>query len=1144
MNAMSPEMRHTLPPIVLSRPGPYRNGDIVTGTWTLRNFGDAESNGAKVRFDIDAGLTLLPDRTSIPGCTQELVPEAFYTPDIYRDMTPAGVPIKDLAPGAAITITFALEIGKRTTNENLSVQVTLSTEGDTFTSPPTYIPMRLMPRIVVPKPEILTIKGNNQHFGLRFTVENQGGIEESAVRIHVPIPTGVTVASPIVPDGARIVLDKAGNSVGINLPHVAPYDKTEFGLQFQTTDQVVGDIIQVTGISVESESCGIIYVDPIVARLERSISFSQSALVLEPGPYVDAGRMMDVELHVHNDGRSAANDVPVSITLPHALIYASGSLSINGAPDTRRDDPSSIMVSLVRAHTTTIIRLKAMVRAPAENESRHEVRATIDGMEVPAYEFAVRAMPHFPPEENYMWLEAPLSIEPQTEREIFVKIANTGTETSRHVRLRLDTPDLALTNATVTAEEETRDVTVIPIRGNTARASSAIDLGTLGPQEVRLIAIKLHAPETFMNDARFPFTCYLRHDGNNEMRIGELTFIGRSIPRISEEKSYVRSQRTENLRIGQTRNLSLYLKNEGSDSATDISVDLGLPPGIDIEHIFGAQLQSDNTILFPEIPAQASSEAAITLRINDISSGDGVIEIFPRVSGERISTIHLAPLSLTTTSQSFLDEVLVEARPVDHESTINVHLQFKNIGDGPAKNIIVHTKNLNGYAHNSTAYNGMLLRDIKGQSPLSFGLVLAPVPPGDIVDITFAVNPKFDEPYTPLFYVESDDQEPFECQGIAYRPALKHRFVQSYLETHEEPVALTGGVERRERSLDPIDVTDVEYVEIEETQPIPAIEDERESHEPVVEADAIVSVDTPTETDLTPEGPGSDENDDLVEIAQSPEESGSAAEPEDESTSSDDVDFTTLPEMISPPVEVPIEVAKSSPLRFTATKRLHGPYSVLTLDVARLGRIKTTNDTLLKRTDLGWYRHVFGMRLFVPDRLLGVEPEVEAAWEQIYEALAKDFSVPLMRLILPVFEPEIDWAKSFDRPELPRPLETIVRAMPDLIKANDSYLEPELGERDIIGKIRTDSFDFFDDSMKTSVHQLNAIIPDMIPDTSATWPAIGEALNDYRNQLAESFKSIAYMSDERRHERMLSAPHDEMDEAFEHLQLLIENEVS
>jgi hypothetical protein len=332
--------------------------------------------------------------------------------------------------------------------------------------------MRLMPRIVVPKPEILTIKGNNQHFGLRFTIENQGGIPETAVRVHVPIPYGVIVSPPIIPDGSRFVL--GGNSIVIHLPEVAPYDKVEFGLQFQATENVVGDIIQLTNIAVDSESSGIIYIEPIVAKLERSVNLSQSAIVLNPGPYLLAGTQMDVELHVHNEGRSLADRIPVSIHLPDALIYTPGSLSINGAPDARRDDPTAITIATVRAHTTTIVRLKAMVRAPGENESRHEVRATIDGVDVAPYEFAVRSAPQFTAEENYLWLEAPLSIEPQSVRTILVNVANTGTELSRHVRLRIDSPDLTLTNATITHDDETKSATIIPIRGNTVRALLSI----------------------------------------------------------------------------------------------------------------------------------------------------------------------------------------------------------------------------------------------------------------------------------------------------------------------------------------------------------------------------------------------------------------------------------------------------------------------------------------------------------------------------------------------------------------------------------------------------------------------------------------------------------------------------------------------
>jgi hypothetical protein len=1162
MIATIPDARHALPPIVLSRPGPYRNGDVVAATWTLRNFGDAEATGAKIRFELDPGLIVETDLSKIPGCEPANVRNAFHTVDEFRETPPVGVPLLDLAPGAAITITFALRIGSATTAESLRIQAVLTTaESQEYTSPYTPIAMRLEPSLVVGDPTVVTIKANNQQFGLRLNVANQGGLPASGVKIRIPIPLGVDVADPMLPPAGRFSFDRGANALNIELADIAPYSKADIGLQFQANVSLVGDIVQIADVTVTSPSRGTLCLEPVDAKLERAVDFSHSLVTIEPGPYVEAGSMVEVFVHLHNRGRSAAKDVRLAVSLPSALIYSSGSLSINGAPDTRRDDPTAIAIPVVRAHTTTVVRLMAIVKAPAENETRFTVAATIDGsLEIAPYEFAVRSHPDFPSEENYVWIDAPCTIEPQAARTVLVKIRNTGTDLSRQVRIRLDAPEITFTAASILIDGAESPATIIPIRGSNTRASSAVDLGTLGPQEERIVGVAITAPETFLHGAAFPLKCFLRHDGQPEMEIGELTFVGRSFPRISATRSSIKSQRTDNVRIGQARNLSISLKNDGSDVAVDTRVSLDLPKGIRIERASGADLLDDHSILFHDIPAQASSEATVTLRINDISAGDSLIEIHPRVSGERINTIDLAPLALPTNSQSFLDEVLVDATPTEQDAALMVRLRFKNIGDGAANQILVHSDSLTGYASSTTSYNGQLLRDIKGQSPLAYGLALPPVAPGEVVDITFAVNPKSEEAFVPRFHVESEDQEPFECQGTPYRPALKHRFVQGFLDAGATArIHLPGDYLERERAFRE-NVVEADFRRVETTSDSPVPPPNAASPHPVPSEEPNVFVAPEARIDPDDaEDVAFVESQDVAFIAvpQQPQDESPTAPIDSTPTLSVPYQPTVSPSDDEDEEEVSIVDAKptaaahaedrdtgSAPLRFGSQQRLRGPHALLTLDQPRLERIKSTVDLLFRNDRLGWYRHQFAMRLFAPDQLLGVEPDVDDAWQSIVNSLAQDAMIPLMRLVIPSFEPSLDWAKGFAHENALGAIGTLVQTMPGLVNAEGVYPAPRLERDQLTGRIRIGIFSFFADQPKPSVHQLNAVLPELIPDTSVSWPNLGTALALYRDILGESFKSIVYMADERRHERMLTAPSQDLDDALQHVRLVIENEVA
>ena len=1217
-----------LPPITFSPEGPYRCGDVVTATWTLRNWGDSVTNGMQLRFVTTSNISIIKERSRIPGTQPEELHKAFLQDTEEGE----GILLKDLEPGDSITAIVAFKIGQVRSDEDISLQVVVDTNsGDRLRSIKSKVEVRLAPRITVPTPEIYGLKSDNQNFAVRLTVNNNGGLAEKNVEIQIPIPNVVEVGEPMLPAGASVDFNQEDRIMRIKLESVPPYQHEEIGLQFRASSLLVGDVVELTDVIITSPSSGSFYLEPIQVKLDRHVDFSNSALVIEPGPYVESGSQVLVSLHVHNHGRSAARNIPVSILLPASLIYAPGSLSINGAYDSRRDDLTEIVLPLVRAHTTTLITLNATVKSPITNQERSLIQATVDTEEIKSLEIAAESKPDFPAEENYAFVEEPQTVEPHAEREVIIKITNTGTEVSRQVRVRIDASEISINRAVVEIDNKKTTVGIIPIFRN-GIPSAAIDLGEIGPQENRIVRLSITAPETFLHGTEFPLICYLRYDGNEEIVLDKLTFVGRSFPKISQENSVVKSPRMGPLRIGQPRNIAVHIQNEGSDVATRVRVKLDLPSSLKIERVSGAEKEGD-TLLFHDIPPQSSSEATVTIRMTGTGTGDGTIEIHPVVSGERMNTVHLNPLILSTTSQSFIDEANIETIPMDIESALLVRMTFRNIGDGEANNVVIHSTSLEGYAINTTTLDGNIMRDIKGQSPLTYGLALPPISPGHAVEITYTVNPS-DQAYTPEFIIESDDQETVYVKGKTYQAKLKHHFVPQYIGTDATKRLESNTLKALPSKLEAIDVsyrktkiTENEKNNNEEIlttrpvntneleQKIEVVKNQKENTEKIrleaekaenirleaekaenlrleTERDENLRLETERAENLRLEAERAEnlrleaekaenhelkiveekentilenkvednkennnnhfeiieENIDIdetqISLSQENKEedekkleeikisSNSKFRQRDEDT--DDENLENKSEEVS-------IVRGPSRIRISTVEKMTAPVISLKLDESKIKQIKSGIELLFTKNEIGIYRHVMAMRFFIAEKIYGTDSEVEKAWEEIQSTIKRDLSIPLMRMLMESWKPTAEWAGTLGSLEALGATEVLMREIPGIIEANVSMNAPKIEENEIISSLRLGNFGYFEKTEEASISFLDALLPEMIPTHSEKWPKLSDALTNYRNELASTFKMSAYKGIAVRHEQMIKNINEDLDMSLKTVMEIMES---
>jgi hypothetical protein len=188
----------------------------------------------------------------------------------------------------------------------------------------------------------------------------------------------------------------------------------------------------------------------------------------------------------------------------------------------------------------------------------------------------------------------------------------------------------------------------------------------------------------------------------------------------------------------------------------------------------------------------------------------------------------------------------------------------------------------------------------------------------------------------------------------------------------------------------------------------------------------------------------------------------------------------------------------------------------------RARRFVQVVDKLFAVNRLGWYRHVFAMRLLVPDEIrCGDETATRVAAErlQCFRAAAiETLGRPLLAAFMPNFSVTSEWLDSIDTPTIARAFADVRDAIEPF--ATDDDVALEVSERD-----DRSSFGFVSRSgLRGATATADAFLPELIPARSAR-PGLAEHLAAYRAALADVFAQTAGSAEAVRLGRMSEPNH-------------------
>lgn len=166
----------------------------------------------------------------------------------------------------------------------------------------------------------------------------------------------------------------------------------------------------------------------------------------------------------------------------------------------------------------------------------------------------------------------------------------------------------------------------------------------------------------------------------------------------------------------------------------------------------------------------------------------------------------------------------------------------------------------------------------------------------------------------------------------------------------------------------------------------------------------------------------------------------------------------------------------------------------------RVRRFISVVDRLFTVDRLGWYRHVLAMRLLVPDDITTSDEragaELARQLQELRAAVAQTFGRPLLAVFMPNFSVDAEWLGTLDSPQAARALAALRDTLSAL--ANDCMDVSAAGPDWTVSPVLKG------DLLLMPAASLEALLPILIP-TTATDPALGARLTDYRRTLVEAF---------------------------------------
>ncbi|MDE2482250.1 MAG: DUF11 domain-containing protein [bacterium] len=724
----SPALGETLRTLVVEPARSAQPGDTIRVQFSFSNLGGAAATGVRVRFAHPQGVEHVEGGDFIDDAP--LVEGASF-------VDPHGAPVADLEPNGARRVTCTFRVND--TIEDASVlrfQAALVTDQtDLAASNVERVTVRSRPELQnsatlvtlsappQPKPgDVITV---------RATVRNTGSSSAHDVVVMLPVPEYTSYVAHSARIDGRVVAGVEGEAFDYDRTTIASErlaPEQSVLVEYQATIDsplVDGTRIRAAGSVGSREtsefaiaSAEIVVVSPV------DFGGDETALVLQCDDVVTPGMRVPMVVRAINVGTGIAERVQIAFALPPGLIYAPGSAHVDGQPV--GDDAIeglNFALGAMPAGRMVEVGIAATVAVPAPGATALPVDATLrwkTGERAFARRLAVRVAPRFSRARNFV--EADRGIAHAREEVSFaIHVYNDGTAPESDVSLRI-APGLQLTEVRVGEGDEL------------FAYGEPIALGVVQPHLERIFTVRARIASRVADRSNATLGVILEHaDGGVDL--GTATIVVRSRPHVESVGWELAAH--EPLRPHRTVDVIARVHNAGSDVLRDARLSLTLPPDLAIERAVDARRDRDGLAL-PDIPAESTHEARITLRLLAGTSGARTLQLDGWLHGRGITPVQFAPLEVPTFAQAqFAASTQLFAIPsetVNAGERLFYELRLRNDGDGPADRLTVRVvpTNLAVYVPSSTFLNGIVLGDDAGTSQLwsARGLVLADVNPG------------------------------------------------------------------------------------------------------------------------------------------------------------------------------------------------------------------------------------------------------------------------------------------------------------------------------------------------------------------------------------------------------------------------------
>jgi uncharacterized repeat protein (TIGR01451 family) len=807
-------------------------GQTIHASFTFRNLGGGTATGFRVRFRLPEGLTYLVGSAQIDGV--EIDEQGGLTSLLQS----AGAKLGEVPAGGERRISLAYSVAP--TIEN-GTQIGLQAALASFEVP--VIGSNVVRLLVRSKP---TLKSANTRLSLtpvrelvpgaelhlRAQIHNSGQSSAHDVMVLLPVPANSTYVphSAVVDGRPRAGLSEV-EPLGLTAPTIVapmlgPGATLDVGYRVRI-DPTLDDNTQVTANgAVCTQELPEFALSPVTLKVPSKPSFDgeETSFRVETEDEVVPGQRVRVVLHLRNTGTARAKNVRVRIKLPDGIAYSAGSRAVDGAPAIDAEgEPGAFVLGDVEPGRSVEVSLAGVVRSPSGHGAELPVDARIDWQKSHrafARTLTVRSTPAFPSAFNRVERETPRRLGPGDAAKFTIHLENMGADVATDARVRLEV-DEALENLRVT--ENDAEVTLADDR--------SIHLDTVEPNAPRRLNVEARVAAIVEDQSQLHLRATLRTKQLGEIDLGSAQHTIASRPKFSAKSSKLVAESGEVLRPNRTMACRLTVHNDGTDRGKDVRVRLQLPEELRLESVDNASRDAES-VVFGEVPAQATREATVHLRLLGTAADGEKLQVNARLTGGNVVPLSLEPVTLTTHAEPAFEEgATLTSHPmetVDSGQEVVYTLALRNSGDGPAKrlNARVDTPPHTVYAPGSTMVNDLPLLDFAGTSPLLApnGLTLGDVTSGAevVVQLSMIVN----TPLPPGTSIETRAHvtwdevpemivraEPLRVRSASALPIVDPALPFSVLDAAAGPTYANG-----RRALGPGEQT--AYIELPPAQPV------------------------------------------------------------------------------------------------------------------------------------------------------------------------------------------------------------------------------------------------------------------------------------------------------------------------------------